>query len=119
DVQQAFGRLGGDEYQAGGAVGDGVAVLEPVERVRDLPHVAGVPGLGHHVAVGPAGDRRLQVGYPEAGGDRIHAHPALATAEVQVGEPAGDDRPRGRLEVGRHRVLQVEDEAVGGERERL
>ena len=102
------------------AVREAVAVLE---RGRgccgDLADVAGVARLGHDVAVGPAGDGVLEVGHAEPGGDRVHAHPALAPAEVQLAEPAAHDGPRGRLEVGRHRVLEVEDEPVGGQGERL
>ena len=45
------------------AVRNLVTMLEPVEDLRDLAHVAGVTGLGHDVALGSPGDGLLQVGF--------------------------------------------------------
>ena len=94
-------------------------MLEAVENLGDLADVTGVARLGHDVALGPASDGGLEIGHAQAGGDRVHAHPALAAPEVQLAEPARDDRPCLDLAVGRHRVLEVQDEAVGGQRQRL
>src|SRR5882724_6994682 len=118
DVQQALGRLGRDEHQPRAAVRDPVSVLEAVEDLRDLPHVPRVAGLRHHVTRRAARDRLREIVAAQSGGDGVHAHPALAAAEVAP-QPLAHDRPRGRLAVGRDRILEVEDEAVGGQRERL
>ena len=98
---------------------DAVALLEPLERLDDLAHVARVARLRHHVAVGSRRERRLEVGAAERAPDRIHPHPALAATELAAPEPLRHDRPCRRLAVGRDRVLEVEDEAVGREREGL
>src|SRR5438309_104783 len=90
-----------------------VAVLEAVEDLRDLPHVPRVAGLRHHVARRPPRDRLCEIVATQSGGDGVHAHPALTAAEVAP-EPLAHDRPRSRLALGRYRVLEVEDEAVGG-----
>ena len=94
-------------------------MLEAVEHFDDLADVARVARLGHDVALGAPGHRHLDVRHAEAGGDRVHPHPALAAAEIQLAEPARDDRPRGFLQIGGDGVLEIEDEAVGGQREGL
>jgi hypothetical protein len=95
-----------------------MAMLEAVEQLGDLADVAGVPRLRDHVAVRPPRDRLGQVVARELGGDGIHADPALAAAEV-TRQPLADDRARGRLAVRRYGVLEVQDEPIGGQRQRL
>jgi len=56
---------------------------------------------------------------PERAPDRVHPDPAFSGAELSSAEPVPDHGPRRDLPVGRHRVLEVEDQPVGGERERL
>ena len=99
--------------------GHPVALLERVEHGGDAADVLGPARLRHHVAVGAARDGLGQVGLRVLGEDGIHADPALAAAEVERLEPPPHDGPGGRLAVGRHRVLEVQDQAIGGEGERL
>src|SRR2546425_7793146 len=119
DVQEPLGRLGRDEREAGRAVRDPVALLEPLERLGDLASVGGVARLRYHVAVGAGDDRLREVRGPERAPDRVHPDPAFSGAELSSAEPVPDHGPRRDLPVGRHRVLEVEDQPVGGERERL
>src|SRR3972149_1234500 len=55
----------------------------------------------------------------EAGGRGVHAAPPLPPAEVQRLEPAEHDPPGLGLLFHGDRVLQVQDQRVGRERERL
>ena len=91
-----------------------MALLEPLDDGDDAADVLGPVRLGHHVAVGPARDGLLEVGLGVLGEDGVHPHPALLAAEVERLEPAPHDGPGRRLLVGRHRVLEVEDQPVGG-----
>ena len=86
---------------------------------HDAPHVVSGARLGDDVAVRPRGDGFFEVWHGVLGEDGIHPDPALAPAEVERLEPAADDGPRGGLQRRGHGVLEVEDEPVGGERERL
>src|SRR5207245_9518310 len=116
DVEQPFRRLGRDDRETRRPVRDAVAVFEAVEELSVVADVGGAAWLRHHVAVGPAGDRLFEIGAAEAGHQRVHADPALTATEVELLEPRAHYRPRGRLAVGGHGVLEVEDQAVGGQR---
>src|SRR5207245_3019055 len=60
-----------------------------------------------------------EVAAAEPGDERVHADPALAAPPVPALEQGADLRARRDLPVGRHRVLEVVDEAVGGQPEGL
>ena len=98
--------------------GNPVMLLEPVQDLDDRADVGRAAGLRDHVAVGACRDRLLEVRLAEPGGDRIHPHPALAAAEVAA-EPLPDHAAGRRLAVRRDRVLEVEDQAVGRDGQRL
>ena len=119
DVEQALGGLGRDRDEAGGPEGQPVLLLQPLEDGHDAADVLGPARLRHHVAVGSPGDGLLQVGHGVLDEDGVHPHPALARTEVERLQPAPHDGPCGRLAVRRDGVLEVEDEPIGGQRQRL
>src|SRR4029453_15098854 len=82
DVQEPLGCLRRDHREPRGAVRDPVLLLEPVQDAGDLSDVGGAPGLRHHVALGASRDRLLEIGLAKARRDRIHPHPALASAKI-------------------------------------
>ena len=90
---------------------------------RDLRVEAGKPRrvrqLGQEQGVGPGRHHGGQIRGVLGGAGRVDAHDALAASEVHRAQRRDDPLPRLGLLRGRHRVLQVEDDAVGGHRRRL
>ena len=119
DVEQALRHFRRDGNQLGAADRQPVPGLQTVEDGHDLADVVGAARLGDDVPMRPSGDRLLEIGDRVVARDRVHPDPAFLGAEIERLEPAPDDRARGRLLVRRDGVLQIEDEPIRGQRQRL
>ncbi len=109
--QEAARRLDG-QRQAHVAGGDAAGALQALDLRDDRLDLRGRLGLGDRQAVEARVDGGIDV-IGEQGGIVVHAHQHLGATPAGDGQGALNELPRAGLLLGRHRVLEVEDDGVG------